>query len=242
MSRTPSAQHSIEAALVTAIFDEEFNGLSIEDSCLRLNSIAAAVSGLVSLQVATSSDELVSVQCLSIISQEIDRLMDAYERVLEVSVKEIVERYILSEYSSILHDVFFAASGNIIEVVYQSKYTIDGGDMERRAASNELMQATSVLIDEKSIFYNIIRPHISFPVHHELLRVLAMGIGETIISLILKANFTEWGSMLLHQEVIGTVDCVEQEAASVDTTVRPWFAKLLWALKVLTLDQVRILY
>jgi len=44
--------------------------------------------------------------------------------------------------------------------------------------------------------------------------------------------------MLLHQEVIGSVDCLEQEAASVDVTVRPWFAKLLWALKILTLDQV----
>jgi hypothetical protein len=55
---------------------------------------------------------------------------------------------------------------------------------------------------------------------------------------VLKTEFSEWGSMLLHQEVIGSVDCIEQEAASVDVTVRPWFAKLLWALKILTLDQV----
>ena len=54
----------------------------------------------------------------------------------------------------------------------------------------------------------------------------------------LRTEFSEWGSMLLYKEVIGTVDCLEHEADSVDITVRPWFAKLLWALKILTLDQV----
>jgi len=168
VSRTPSAQQIIEETLVTAIFDDMLDEcLPIEDSCIRLNSIATAVSGLASLQAATSNDAL-AVQCLGIISRELDRLMDAYERVLEAEVKEMTNRYVVRNYAARLQDVFFSAKGNIIEITFESRYTIDGGEMESRAACNEVMQVTSSLIDENSLFHNVIRPHLCFSIHHEV--------------------------------------------------------------------------
>ena len=75
--------------------------------------------------------------------------------------------------------------------------------------------------------------------HLQFLRRIALHVSDEVIRLILVTDFSEWGGMLLHQETIGLVEAIEVEAAAADITVRPWFSKLLWALNILTLDQVQ---
>ena len=62
-------------------------------------------------------------------------------------------------------------------------------------------------------------------------------LSEVIITNIKSIEFSEWGAMLLHQEVIAVIELLEKEAFHIDSTVRPDFGKLLWYLKIITMDQ-----
>lgn len=111
--------------------------------------------------------------------------------------------------------------------------------MERRSGCSELVTLVSSLIDEKSTLITRLKPYLSTYSYHVMLRQLAKSVSNTIVSFITAedALFSEWGAMLLDQEVLGVVELLEQEAIEADISVRNSFLKLLWCMKVLTLDQ-----
>ena len=112
--------------------------------------------------------------------------------------------------------------------------------MERRSGSSGLVQLVTSLVEENSVLVTHCKPSLSLLAYHEMLRQIAKYIGDAVCGWIMheSAKFSEWGAMLLWQEVINFIEVLEQEATDVDTSVRTYgFSKLLWSLKILTLDQ-----
>ena len=112
--------------------------------------------------------------------------------------------------------------------------------MERRLGSSGLVQLVTSLVDKNSVLIAHCKPSLSLSAYHEMLQQIAKYIGDNICGWIIheSAKFSEWGAMLLWQEVINFIEVLEQEATDVDTSVRAYgFSKLLWSLKILTLDQ-----
>ena len=112
--------------------------------------------------------------------------------------------------------------------------------MERRSGSSELVQLVTSLVGERSVLITHCKASLSLTAYHEMLQQIAKYIGDAICGWIMheSAKFSEWGAMLLWQEVINFIEVLEQEATDVDTSVRAYgFSKLLWSLKILTLDQ-----
>ena len=127
-----------------------------------------------------------------------------------------------------------------MEIQFEFQYNITGEDMERRSGSSGLVQLVTSLVEESSILITHCKPSLSMPAYHEMLRQIAKYIGEDICAWIMheSAISSEWGAMLLWQEVINFIEVLEEEATDVDTSVRVYgFSKLIWSLKILTLDQ-----
>ena len=85
-------------------------GLSVQDACIRLNSIAAAASSLEALNSSTSQENLqYDFRSIDVINNELQRLLHAYKSVLSQEAMEMVSVFVTPNFSDKLHDCFMAA-------------------------------------------------------------------------------------------------------------------------------------
>lgn len=84
-----------------------------------------------------------------------------------------------------------------------------------------------------------VKPFCSLAAYGALLVQLGKLISETFLATILSdCTFTEWGALLLHEEALGMVRVVEEAAEHTQRNTKDSFAPLVWALKLLSLNQL----
>ena len=115
--KSPSGSTSNLEELFEKVLEEvdPTAGLTIQDACIRLNSIAAATSSLEALKSSTSEENLqYEFRSIDLINKELKRLLKSYNSVLSQETLEMVSVFVTPEFSEKLHACFMkAVSGNL---------------------------------------------------------------------------------------------------------------------------------
>ena len=115
--KSPSGSTSNLEELFEKVLEEvdPTAGLTIQDACIRLNSIAAATSSLEALKSSTSEENLqYEFRSIDLINKELERLLKSYNSVLSQETLEMVSVFVTPEFSEKLHACFMkAVSGNL---------------------------------------------------------------------------------------------------------------------------------
>ena len=118
--KSPSGSTSNLEELFEKVLEEvdPTAGLSIQDACIRLNSIAAATSSLESLASSTSEENLdYNFRSIDVINSELQRLLHSYKSLLSEEMLKMVTVFVTPKFSNELHDCFMNAVSYIYEFV-----------------------------------------------------------------------------------------------------------------------------
>ena len=112
LPKTPSTQQRLEDMLEKVLEEVDGTaGLSVQDACIRLNSIAAAVLSLEALRLSTSEEKLeYDVRSIELINQELERLHMSYKDILSQEVRNMITVFVTSRFSDALYDCFMQGS------------------------------------------------------------------------------------------------------------------------------------
>eukprot|EP01041_Mallomonas_annulata_P003569 gene3569-7096_t len=211
-----------------------------------INSIAVAICSINTFgQIFDNSDNssgsssIMESSSVSLIVQELNRCKLQYEGLLVEELNNFIQQTGLLQMNN-----------SFKKLLQSSNYNISGDDMERRSGNSDVVRLVanvcgdggrlekefskmlSVLsFDEPSKAADALRMELN------LIKALSTLLGGSILEAILSLSFSEWGAMLVNEEVLCIVDLLEQSVDSILEGVRLAFAPLLLALKILTLDQ-----
>jgi hypothetical protein len=84
-----------------------------------------------------------------------------------------------------------------------------------------------------------VKPHCTLAAYGTLLVELAKLLSDTFVEAIAgHCRFSEWGALLLHEEALGMVRVLEEASEPAQRSTKDAFAPLLWALKLLSVNQL----
>jgi hypothetical protein len=84
-----------------------------------------------------------------------------------------------------------------------------------------------------------VKPHCTLAAYGTLLVELAKILSDTFVEAVVgHCRFSEWGALLLHEEALGMVRVLEEASEPTQRSTKDAFAPLLWALKLLSVNQL----
>jgi len=84
-----------------------------------------------------------------------------------------------------------------------------------------------------------VQSHCTLAAYGTLLVELAKLLSDTFVEAIVgHCRFSEWGALLLHEEALGMVRVLEEASEPTQRSTKDAFAPLLWALKLLSVNQL----
>jgi hypothetical protein len=109
--------------------------------------------------------------------------------------------------------------------------------MDRRSGDNELARVVRACIGVGGYAYDKIKAKVSIYIFSEICKRLKIIIIDVIKDKILSSSFSEWGALLLHEEVLCMITVFDEIDDNDDNNNRSIFDPLIWILKILTIDQ-----
>lgn len=194
--------------------------------CIQLNSLAVAVDAIASLADEITGAAISPGSSLSIIATELNRCQNLYRQQMQLIARDLLDSVIKCKVSISISKLFIDMS-----------YDIDGDEMERRSGSSELIRWISMLVSNGSVLYRDLQPRLSSTAYFETIRQLATCVGDSLLEELLKVRFSEWGAMLMQEEVQQMIQLLENAVNTSADCIRSSFTSLLLALQLLTLDQ-----
>jgi hypothetical protein len=83
--------------------------------------------------------------------------------------------------------------------------------------------------------FEILRRHLGVVAYCRVVSLIASHLNTLLVSWILETQFTEWGALLLHEELLTLIRIFD--VACEDSSANVLFEKALWAVKIITIDQ-----
>lgn len=117
-------------------------------------------------------------------------------------------------------------------------YSIDGSEMELRSGNSPLVRCITQFAGAGGHMELEMRRHFSLQAYGVLLLELAGLLCERFLAHLGALSLTEWGALLLHQEALATVKILEEASEATQSNVRGPLLPLLWALKLVSVNQL----
>ena len=161
-----------------------------------------------------------------IIISELRRCIDMYSNTVKQNVQSFVELFFSEKFN------------NDINSVLGSSYDINGETMDRRKGDNELARVVRTSIGVDGYIYDKIKAKVSMFMFKEITKYFKAITIDNIKQKILSPPFSEWGSLLLHEEVMMMIKVFDEvDDNDDDSSNRYIFDELIWMLKILSIDQ-----
>ena len=125
----------------------------------------------------------------------------------------------------------------IIIVIIIIIIIIIGDAMDRRSGDNELARVVRSCIGIGGYAYDKLKTNVSMVIFTDICRQLKTTIISIIKDKILSSSYSEWGALLLHEEVLCMINVFDEIDDNDDSNNRIIFDPLIWILKILTIDQ-----
>ena len=109
--------------------------------------------------------------------------------------------------------------------------------MDRRSGDNELARVVRACIGIGGYAYDKIKANVSMHIFTEICQQLKIIIISIIKDKILSSSYSEWGALLLHEEVLCMINVFDDIDDNDNSNNRVIFDPLIWMLKILTIDQ-----
>jgi hypothetical protein len=202
---------------------------------------------------------------ISITVQELTRCQSEYNRLLDESVELFVDRFYITPVSVSLRECLekrsYEISGEAMEKrVGNNEFVRMVQDTLRRFGQNrktssfnalsslaisslDTTTTTSHYSSSSSLIedvgggggFEILRRHLGVVAYCRVVSLIASHLNTLLVSWILETQFTEWGALLLHEELLSLIRMFD--VACEDSSANVLFEKALWAVKIITIDQ-----
>ena len=118
-------------------------------------------------------------------------------------------------------------------------YDIAGDAMEKRSGANVCARTLRLLLGKGGKGFEALRSRCSTYAYAEVVKEFAYLLTETIIShVVMRKSFSEWGALLLQEEVSAAIHVFEEDNCDTDDiSVQVMFEKLKWTTKILSIIQ-----
>lgn len=208
--------------------------LAPEDWGIFISGLAVAPTSIESLRklysVPVHGASRECIEGMAIIVQELSRVARCYADQVDNEARSFLTGLFEKHLQDKLATAIFAG------------YAIDGAEMEKRSGDSELVRAIHGFLGSgqtDGFLEAHVRPYFSTAAYGILLMQLAKLISETLLAAILAhCTFTEWGALLLHEEILGAIRAFEEAAELNLRSMRDAFTPLIWALKLLSVNQL----